>query len=109
MQLDEVVQRIFRMMLPFTTSDMPPIAYISLEAGNEFPYTNEQLTEAYNNIKWDSVLSSSELFILRKPKSYNEDTGLILGGFSLFNDDVNGEIDENGSIPTFCFVGKHIC
>lgn len=105
---EEIADKIFELMLPFTTSEMPPVAYVSIEVGNEFPTSNDDICRAFEKVKWDTPLSSAELLILRKPKSIFNDSSVILGGFSFFSDDVDGNLDEAGVAPTFCFIGKGI-
>jgi len=108
MNAEEISGKIFHLMLPFTTEDLPPIAYVSIEIGNDFEISNDEIRNSFDKIKWDTALSSAELLILRKPKSSFSDSSVILGGFSFFNDDVDGCIDDSGEMPTFCFIGKHI-
>lgn len=108
MNAEEISEKIFQLMLPFTTEDLPPIAYVSIEIGNDFEISNDEIRNSFDKIKWDTPLSSAELLILRKPKSSFSDSSVILGGFSFFNDDVDGCIDDTGEMPTFCFIGKII-
>lgn len=109
MNAQEVAHSICTLMQDFATADLPPIAYISIEAGADFPVTDAELAEAFDKAKWDTGFSSAELLILRKPNFGKQDSSLIFGGFSLFADEVDGKIDSMGIEPTFCFVGKRIC
>ena len=108
MNAEEISERIYKQMLPFTTEELPPVAYVSIEVGNEFQISDDEIRSSFDKRKWDTALSSAELLILRKPKSNFTDSTIILGGFSFFNDGVAGCIDEAGEVPTFCFVGKSI-
>lgn len=108
MGVDEVIKSIYELMIPFSTAELPPVAYVSIEVGHEFPFSDEELTDSFNKIKWDSPLSSAELLILRKPQFLKQDNTLVLGGFSIFNEEVDGKIDDTGIVPTFCFIGKRI-
>lgn len=108
MTVEEISQTIYTMILPFTVENMPPIAYISIEVGNDYESSNEQLTIAFNRRKWDTVLSTAELLILRKPRGIKKDETVFLGGFSFYNEDVDGKLDDAGIMPNFCFIGKKI-
>ncbi|MBO4758860.1 MAG: hypothetical protein J5505_02265 [Spirochaetaceae bacterium] len=108
MKAEDISGKIYKLMLPFTTEDLPPVAYVSIEVGNDFQISDEEIRSSFDKVKWDTALSSAELLILRKPKSSFSDSSVILGGFSFFNDDVDGCIDEAGDIPTFCFIGKSL-
>lgn len=106
MNAEAISEKIYKLMLPFSTEDLPPVAYVSIEVGNDFEISDDEIRASFNKIKWDTALSSAELLILRKPKSIFSDSSVILGGFSFFNDDIDGCIDESGEMPTFCFIGK---
>ena len=108
MNAEAISEKIYKLMLPFSTEDLPPVAYVSVEVGNDFDISDDEIRDSFNKKKWDTALSSAELLILRKPKSIFSDASVILGGFSFFNDDIDGCIDESGEMPTFCFIGKSI-
>ncbi|NLK45217.1 MAG: hypothetical protein GX297_00955 [Treponema sp.] len=108
MNAEDISRKIHRQILPLSTENLPPVAYICIEVGNNFQFSDDDIRKAFDKIKWDTELSSAELLVLRKPKSNIPDSSVILGGFSFFDDGVDNNIDETGEIPSFCFIEKHI-
>ena len=105
---EKVSKKIFDVMETYSDETMPPVAYVSVELGFECPFTDKELMDAFNSLKWDTNLSSTELLIQRKPQTTFQEDSVVLGGFSVFSDGTEGKIDEKGPHPTFCFVGKEI-
>lgn len=87
MTAEEICQKIFDIALPYAQKMSAPISYINVEAGCNIPVSDEELWEAFNKLKWDTVLSSAELMIIRKPWSQGTEKKLRVVSVTPFEDD----------------------
>lgn len=87
MTAEEICQKIFDIALPYAQKMSAPISYINVEAGCNIPVSDEELWEAFNKLKWDTVLSSAELMIIRKPWSAGTEKKLRVVSITPFEDD----------------------
>lgn len=101
MDIQNICKEIYNLALGYADKTNAPIAYINVEAGFNFEYDDNVLWESFNKLRWDTVLSSAELFIVRKPFSGHKDGSLRVVSLSVFEDDEGGTPTiniENGII-----------
>lgn len=67
MDLENICRKIFALALEHNAASLGPVAYVNLKVGAGFPYTDSDMWKTFNNVRWDTVLSSAELFIERLP------------------------------------------
>lgn len=87
MTAEEICQKIFDIALPYAEKMSAPVSYINVEAGCNVPVSDDDLWEAFNKLKWDTVLSSAELMIIRKPYSPGTEKSLRVVSITPFEDD----------------------
>lgn len=87
MTAQEICQKIFDIALPYAQGMSAPVSYINVEAGCNYPIGDDELWETFNKIKWDTVLSSAELMIIRKPYSAGTEKNLRVVSITPFEDD----------------------
>ena len=101
MDIQVVCKKIFELALSYAERTNAPVAYVNVEAGSNFEYDDNSLWEAFNKLRWDTVLSSAELFIVRKPFSGSVDNSLRVVSITTFEDDSGGSPEipvKNGTI-----------
>ncbi|MCR4940366.1 MAG: hypothetical protein K5930_09720 [Treponemataceae bacterium] len=87
MDIQTICKKIYNLTLGYAGKLNAPVAYINVEVGSNFAYEDNQLWEAFNKIRWDTVLSSAELFIVRKTFSGVSDDSLRVVSITVFEDD----------------------
>lgn len=87
MTAEEICRKIFDIALPYAQKMSAPVSYINVEAGCNVPVSDDELWNAFNMIKWDTVLSSAELMIIRKPYSSATEKILRVMSITPFEDD----------------------
>lgn len=87
MTAEEISQKIFDIALPYAQKMSAPVSYINVEAGCNIPLSDDELWDAFNRLKWDTVLSSAELMIIRKPYSPGTEKKLRVVSITPFEDD----------------------
>lgn len=101
MTAEEICQKIYEIALPYAEKMSAPVSYINVEAGCNYPVSDDELWNAFNKIKWDTVLSSAELMIIRKPYTAGNNKQLRVVSITPFEDDegVSAPLPvKNGSI-----------
>lgn len=78
-----IAQKIFTVALPVAQQIDAPTAYINIVAGADVPFTDRELWESFNKIRWDTELSSAELKIMRMEKTSVSDTDKKLAVVSI--------------------------
>ena len=99
MDIKSVCEKIFELTLGYAERTKAPVAYVNVEAGFNCEYDDNSLWETFNKLRWDTVLSSAELFIVRKPFAGSEDKSLRVVSISTFEEDSGGSPEipvENG-------------
>lgn len=91
-------QQIYECALKSSQGREAPISYINIELGFHSDVIEESLVNAFNTLKWDTPLSSSELFITRKPHNGKHDKGVKVVSLVEFED----EYGKAGVIPVKC-------
>ena len=89
MNVEMVCKKIFDFVLPFAENVLAPISYINLEIGFNTEIDDDELWECFNKLRWDTTLSSAELFIIRKAYSGEVDKSIKIISISIFEDDEN--------------------
>lgn len=87
MDIQTVCKKIFELALVYAERTKAPVAYVNVEAGFNCVYDDNTLWETFNKLRWDTVLSSAELFIVRKPFSGSVDNSLRVVSITTFEDD----------------------
>lgn len=87
MTAEEICKKIFDIVLPYAEKMSAPVSYINIEAGCNVLLSDDELWEAFNKFKWDTVLSSAELMIIRKPWSKATERNLRVISITPFEDD----------------------
>lgn len=87
MTAEEISQKIFDIALPYAKEMSAPVSYINVEAGCNVPVSDDELWNAFNKLKWDTVLSSAELMIIRKPYASGTQKSLRVVSITPFEDD----------------------
>lgn len=85
--IEEVIRNIFEIILPMANKSEAPISYINIELGFHCEFSESSLIETFNRLKWDSPLSSADLFCSRKPMGMAFDDSIKVISFSEFEDD----------------------
>lgn len=101
MTAEEICQKIYEIALPYAEKMSAPVSYINVEAGCNYPVSDDELWNAFNKIKWDTVLSSAELMIIRKPYTAGNNKQFRVVSITPFEDDegVSAPLPvKNGSI-----------
>lgn len=99
MDIQAVCKQIFELALGYAERTKAPVAYVNVEAGHDFEYDDNSLWETFNKIRWDTALSSAELFIVRKRSKGSVDKSLRVVSITTFEDDSGGSPEipvENG-------------
>lgn len=87
MEEDEVCSRIYKIAAPYATEIKAPISYVNIILGFDAPYSEDKLHQSFAKTKWDTVLSTADLFIIRKPFRGEKDTSIKVYSISGFEDD----------------------
>ena len=61
MQIEEVSKKIYDIALPIAEKCEAPIAYITILKGKDSQFSDIELYKAFNKMKWNTKLSTSEL------------------------------------------------
>ena len=61
MDLETACKKILNVALPFSQYSSAPIAYVCVSKGKSCPFSEDQLSECFAKLKWDTELSSAEL------------------------------------------------
>jgi hypothetical protein len=88
MDIQNICQRIYDVVLSYAEKTNAPVAYINVEAGSDFEYGDNALWEEFNKLRWDTELSSAELSIERKSSgaSKSADNTLRVVSIVVFED-----------------------
>lgn len=89
MTAEEICRKIYDIALPYAQKMSAPVSYINVQAGCNYPVSDDELWNAFNKIKWDTVLSSAELMIIRKPYTAGNNKQLRVVSITPFEDDEN--------------------
>ena len=92
MDVTEICKKIFSIAEPYAQNNDSPISYINIEFGFNVGISEEELWSTFNKIRWDTILSSAELFIIRKPFIGIIDNSIKVTSVALFE-------DEEGFMP----------
>lgn len=87
MTAEEICHKIYDIALPYAQKMSAPVSYINVQAGCNYPVSDDELWNAFNKIKWDTVLSSAELMIIRKPYAAGTEKTLRVVSITPFEDD----------------------
>ena len=68
MDLNLICRHIYYSVISTSKKASAPIAYITLRAGKNFPFTDAEIDEYFNRIKWNTSISTADLVILRDKK-----------------------------------------
>lgn len=101
MDVQEVCKKIFDFVLPYADKMKAPVSYINVEVGCNFQASDDLLWNTFNEIRWDTVLSSAELFIVRRPFNGVSDDSLRIVSLAAFE-------DENGDAPIISISDGYI-
>jgi len=91
MDLKNICQHIYFAVVSAIGECKSPIAYINVRLGKRFPYSDDELNEAFKKAKWDTVISSADLNI------YRDDTIDCL----LQIEEISDFYDEDGKCDIF--------
>ena len=88
MDIQNICQRIYDVVLSYAEKTNAPVAYINVEVGPDFEYGDNALREEFNKLRWDTELSSAELSIERKSSgaSKSADNTLRVVSIVVFED-----------------------
>ena len=92
MDLEHIYKHIYNASVSCLPDDCYPIAYINICVGKHFPYTDEQIDEAFRKFRWDSAISSADLNIIRSES---------MDDFSLEVTSLNEFLDDSGEGKTY--------
>jgi len=87
MDVQTICKEIYNLALGYAEKTNAPVAYINVEVGANFGYDDNLLWETFNSLRWDTVLSSAELFIVRKTFTGVADNSLRVVSITVFEDD----------------------
>ncbi len=87
MEEEEVCSLIYKIVAPYVTEIKAPVSYVNIVLGFDAPYSEEKLQQTFAKTKWDTPLSTADLFIMRKPVKSEKDTTIKVESISGFEDD----------------------
>ncbi len=68
--LEQVCQRIFDIALPAASAASAPVAGINIGVTDSCSFSETELWEGFNKVRWDTALASAELQIIHKDGDY---------------------------------------
>ena len=87
---------IFRHIHDVAVSALPagayPLAYINICVGKRFPFSDEEIDDAFKKLKWNSAISTADLNIIRS-SSAGDDTLEVTS--------MNEFVDDSGEGKTY--------
>ncbi len=70
MTVQEVCKKIFELALPIANAAEAPIAAIHVGITPQCPFSEQELYDAFEEVRWDTELSSADLQIIHKDGDY---------------------------------------
>lgn len=70
MDISEVCRKIFEIVLPLADKAAAPVASINIGITDSCPFTEQELWNAFDSVRWDTALASAELQIFQKDGDY---------------------------------------
>lgn len=89
-----ICTRIFEMMQPYSDVEETPIAYITIEAGNECAVSADELKKLFDKKKWNTKLSAVDLEFRWRKKADIPDTACNLVKIQYFEEDADPDAHE---------------
>ncbi|MCM1321856.1 MAG: hypothetical protein NC041_09555 [Bacteroides sp.] len=109
MNEEEVCEAIYALVLPVSNKIPSPVAYINVKLGFDCPFAETALWNVFNKIKWNTPLSSAELFISRNSYTGTPDTSVCVESLSFFESSAADEQASDNTDSVVKITGGAIC